>query len=121
MQRLQSSPLHASPDSLCRRADGRVHCSLDCGIPPLHDHAGQAVRNHFDQTFVIDAAFRPVDVGQPHGDSLNGGCELAESLPELSCDGISVLAIERSAEYSYMSRRLDPMNPAPYLLGRARD
>jgi hypothetical protein len=71
MQRLQSPPLNASSNGLRRRAYCGVDCPVECGIPSLHDDAGESTQHHFDQTLVIDAAFRPVDVGQAHGDPFN--------------------------------------------------
>jgi hypothetical protein len=120
VQRLQSPPLNASPNGLRRRAYGRVDGALECGIPPLHNHAGKATQNHFDVTLVIDAAFRPVDVGQAYGDPFNRGCELPKPHPELSRDVISIPAIEGGAKYSYMARRLYLRSPSTYVLGRTR-
>jgi hypothetical protein len=100
MQRLQSPPLNALPNGLRGRAYRGVDGPLECGIPPLHNHAGKSTQHHFDQTLVVDAAFRPVDVGQAHGDSFNRGCELPESHPELSCDVVSIPAVEGGAKYS---------------------
>lgn len=121
MQRLHSSPLHASPHSLRRCADGGVYSTLRCRAPPLHDDAGQAAHNHFHDAFVIDAALRSVDIGQAYRDALDRGCELAKSRPKLACDRLSILAVERDAKYSYMSGRPGRMSPAPFALGRARD
>ena len=120
MQWLQSSPLNAPSNSQRRCADGRVDGALECGIPALHDHAGKPAQHHFDQTLVIDAAFRPVDVGQAHGDSFNRGREFPESHPELSCDVVSIPAVDGGAKYSYMSRRLYLESPSPCVFGRTR-
>ena len=42
--------------------------ALDGGISALRNDARKATQNNFDKTLMIDAAFRPVDVGQAHGD-----------------------------------------------------
>ena len=120
MSRFQPPPLNAPSNGLCRRAYGRVDGALECGIPPLHNHAGKTTQNHFDQTPVIDAAFRPVDVGQAHGNSFNRGRELPESHPELSYDVVSILAVDDGAKHSYVSRRLDLMIPSSSGFGRTR-
>jgi hypothetical protein len=65
--------LNAPSNGLRRRAYGRVDGALKCSIPPFHNHAGKTTQNHFDETPVIDASFRPVDVGQAHGNPFNRG------------------------------------------------
>ena len=120
MQRPQSPPLNALPNGLRRSPYGGVDGPLERGIPPLHNHAGKSTQRDFDQTLVVDAAFRPVDVGQAHRDPFNRGCELPKSHPELSCDVVSIRAVESGAEYSYMSRRLYLRSPSPNVFGRTR-
>jgi hypothetical protein len=112
--------LNAPPDGLCCRANGRIDGALESGISPLDDHAGKATEHHFDETLVIDATFRPVDVGQAHGDSFNRGCELPKSHPELSCDLVSILLVDGGAQYSYMSRWLYLRSPSTHVFGRTR-
>jgi hypothetical protein len=120
VQWLQSPPLYGPPNGLRRRTYGSVDGALEYGIPPLHNHAGKAAQNHFDEALVIDAAFRTVDVRQAHGDTFNRGCELRKSHPELSCDVVSIPTIEGGAKYSYMSRRLCLRSASSYVLGRTR-
>ena len=120
MQRLQSPPLYGPPNGLRCRAYRRVDGGLECGISPIHNHAGKTTQNHFDQTPVIDATFRPVDVGQAHGDSFNRGCELPKPHPKLSCDIVSILLIDGGAQDSYMCRWLYLTSPSPYVFGGTR-
>ena len=120
VQRLQSPPLNAPPNGLRGCAYGCVDGPLDGGISALRNDARKATQNNFDETLMIDAAFRPVDVGQAHGDPLDRGRELAKPHPEFSCDGVAILAIKRRAKYSYVSRRLYLTRSSPCVFDGAR-
>lgn len=113
MQRLQSPPLNASPNGLRRGVYRSIDGTLQCGIPALDNDAGKATQNHFDETLVIHAASRPVDVGQTHADSFNRRCELAEFHPEFAGDAVSILTVDSGAKYTYVSRRRYLMSPSP--------